>query len=175
MSDDTGDDKDIVDDIIRREGGAEATNDPSDSGGRTQYGISEKSHPEAWLDGKVAYQEARTIYEKVYILSEHFELLPEALKHQVVDFGVPSGPDTATRMLQQVLGVPIDGQIGPRTLDAVNNYPSGKLFGVDVLGSVLLNLAFRDARTLFYATLAKKRPKDQKYVLGWIKRAFEFK
>lgn len=166
---------DIVDDIIRREGGSDVTNDPSDSGGRTQYGISERSNPEAWRDGKVTYSEARTIYEKVYILSEHFNLLPEVLKHQVVDFGVPSGPDTAARMLQQVLGVPIDGQIGAKTIEAIQNYPAGKLFGVDVPGSVLLNLAFRDARTLFYVTLAKKRPKDQKYVLGWVKRGQEFK
>lgn len=165
---------DLIDDIIASEGGDTETNDPSDSGGRTKYGISQRSNPEAWVDGDVTYAEARTIYEKVYILSEHFDLLPEALKHQVVDFGVPSGPDTAARMLQQVLGVPIDGKIGPKTIKAVEEYPPGFLFGVAVPGSVLLNLAFQDARILFYATLAKKRPKDMRYLLGWIKRAQEF-
>lgn len=167
---------DIVDDIIRREGGDKETNDPDDSGKRTKYGISEKAHPEAWADGNVTYTEARTIYEKVYILAERFNLLPdEALKHQVIDFGVPSGPDTAARLLQEVLGVKVDGVIGPKTLDAIRNYPDGTLFGVQVPGRVMLNLAFRDARALRYAAIAKRRPKDLKYLRGWLKRAFEFR
>jgi len=167
---------DIVDEIIRREGGATETNDPDDSGGRTKYGISERAHPEAWADGDVSYDEARTIYEKVYILDEKFHLIPdEKLKHQVIDFGVPSGPDRAARLLQQVLGVPVDGSIGPKTLEAIKNYPSGKLFGIDVPGIVLLNLAFRDAREIYYAALAKRRPKDLKYLVGWLRRAQEFK
>lgn len=167
---------DQIDEIIRREGGATETNDPDDSGGRTKYGISERAHPEAWADGDVTYQEARTIYERIYILAEKFHLVPnEGLKHQVVDHGVPSGPDTAARMLQQLVGVPVDGVIGPKTLEAIEKYPGGKLFGVDVPGIVMLQLAFRDARILHYATIAKRRPKDLKYLLGWIKRAQEFK
>lgn len=167
---------DEIDDIIEREGGEKVTDDPSDSGGRTQYGISEKAHPEAWADGKVTRDEARSIYENVYILAEHFDKIPnEPLKHQVIDFGVPSGPDIATRLLQQVVGTTIDGEMGQKTLYAIQNYPDGLLFGVKVPGIVLLNLAFRDARIMRYATLAKARPKDLKYLLGWIKRAQEFR
>jgi lysozyme family protein len=167
---------DQIDEIIRREGGEKETNDPADSGGRTKFGISERAHPEAWADGTVDYEEARRIYEKVYILAEKFHLLEDVfLKHQVVDFGVPSGPDTAARLLQQVLGVKIDGVVGPKTLEAIKTYPEGKLFGVTVPGSVLLNLAFRDARVMHYATLAKRRPKDLRFLLGWLRRAFEFK
>lgn len=167
---------DFIDEIIRREGGSTETNDPSDSGGRTKFGISEKANPEAWADGDVSRDEAREIYKKVYILSEKFDTIPsQPLFHQVVDHGVPSGPDTAARMLQQVAGVAPDGDIGPKTINAIQNFPSGALFGFPVPGYVLLNLAFRDARILHYATIAKKRPKDLKYLLGWIKRAFEFK
>ena len=167
---------DFIDDIIEREGGATETNDPDDSGGRTKYGISERAHPDAWADGDVSRNEARAIYEKVYILNEKFHLIKdETLKHQVIDFGVPSGPDTAARLLQQLVGVKVDGVIGPKTLEAIENYPAGKLFGVEVPGKVLLNLKFRDARTIFYATIAKRRPKDLKYLLGWINRTQEFK
>jgi len=167
---------DTIDEIIRREGEDKETNDPDDSGGRTKYGISEQANPEAWADGDVSYAEARTIYEKVYILAEKFNLIPdETLKHQVIDFGVPSGPDTAARLLQQVVGVPVDGSIGPKTIEAITKYPDGKLFGKPVPGIVLLNLAFRDAREIFYATLAKRRPKDLKFLLGWLKRAQEFR
>jgi lysozyme family protein len=167
---------DLIDEIIQREGGSKETNDPSDSGGRTQYGISEKAHPEAWADGKIDYPEAREIYNNVYILAEHFDRIPnEFLKHQVVDLGVTSGADTATRLLQQVLGVKIDGELGDKTLQAIKDYPDGNLFGVKVPGILLLNLAFRDARVMRYATIAKTRPKDLKYLLGWVKRALEFR
>ena len=167
---------DIIDDVIRREGGETATNDPADSGGRTQYGISEKAHPEAWADGKVTYAEARNIYEKVYILAEHFNLITDvSLLHQVVDFGVLHGADSATRLLQQLVGVKVDGELGPKTLAAIDSYPTGKLFGADVSGKVLLNLAFRDARIMRDATIVKANPKNLKFLLGWLRRAQEFK
>lgn len=165
---------DIVDDVIRREGGATETNDPSDSGGRTKYGISERAHPEAWADGDVTLPEAREIYWGQYVAP--FKGITDVnLLHQLVDWGVPSGPHTAANNLQQILGVVVDGVIGPKTLKAIEDYPGGTLFGVAVPGSVLLNLAVRDARIVFSAALAKRRPKDMKYLLGWIKRTQEFK
>jgi lysozyme family protein len=165
---------DIISDIIRREGGATATNDPSDSGGRTQYGIAERSHPEAWADDKVTLDEARAIYLKQYVLP--FEGIEDvSLLHQLVDMGVPSGPVTAKQTLQQVIGVTADGVLGPKTFAAIAAYPGGKLFGFPVPGSVLLNLAVRDARMLLYAGIAKRRPKDLKFLLGWLRRAMEFK
>jgi lysozyme family protein len=165
---------DFIDEIIKREGAE--TNDPDDSGGHTKYGISEKAHPEAWQDGDVSYAEARGIYKQEYVLAEHFEQIPDLwLQHQVVDFGVPHGADTAARLLQQLVGVGVDGNIGAKTLEAIAAYPGGTLFGVPVPGIVLLNMAFRDARVLYDATIAKRRPKDLKYLLGWIRRAQEFK
>jgi len=167
---------DIIDEIILAEGGEKETNDPSDSGGRTKFGISEKAHPEAWADGDVTRPEARAIYEKVYITAERFNLIKDPfLFHQAVDWGVTSGPDTVARILQQLVGVKVDGAIGPKTIQALEAYPAGTFFGVKVPGSVLLNLAFRDARTLFYAGVAKARPKDLKYILGWLNRTQEFK
>lgn len=53
---------DIVSDIIKREGGF--VNNPADAGGRTDKGISEKSNPAAWADGKVTEEEARAIYQR---------------------------------------------------------------------------------------------------------------
>lgn len=171
---------DLIDQIINRETGGAPNgaphNDPADKGGRTQYGISEKANPEAWKDGHVTYGEARSIYQAIYITAQHFDSIKDVnLQHAVVDFGVTSGPDTAAKLLQQILGVAIDGKIGPATLKAIDEYPAGTLFGVPVPGSVLLNLAFRDARIMFYGTLAKKAPKDLKFLLGWLRRAMEFK
>lgn len=167
---------DQIDEIIRREGGATATDDPADSGGRTQYGISEAAHPEAWADGEVTYPEAREIYQKRYLTGPGFERITDLhLQHQLVDMGVPSGPVKAIKTLQQVLGLAPDGVLGPKTLSAIEKYPAGMLFGFPVPGSVLLNLAVRDARVLLYAGIAKANPVKLRFLLGWIKRAMEFK
>jgi lysozyme family protein len=165
---------DFIDDIILREGGDKETNDPSDSGGRTKYGISERAHPELWKDGPPTYAQARACYISTYVLP--FQGIDDLnLVHQLVDWAVTSGTMRVAQALQQVVGVMPDGVIGPKTLAAINNYNPGTLFGVKVPGFVLLNLAIRDARTMLYAATAKARPKDQKYVLGWIARAQQFK
>jgi len=166
----------IIKAIILAEGGDKETNDPSDSGGRTKFGISERAHPEAWADGDVTRPEAEGIYRNKYIDQPDFDLIQDVhLQHQLVDMGVPSGPTTAIKTLQQVVGVTPDGVIGPKTLAAISNYPNGRLFGHPVPGRLLLNLAVRDARIMLYAGIAKRRPKDLKYLLGWLRRAMDFR
>lgn len=166
---------DFIDEIIAREGNDKETNDPSDSGGRTKYGISEAGHPEAWADGDVTRDEARSIYKQVYIIAEHFDKIDNVtLMHQAVDHGVMSGADSSSKLLQQLVGTTVDGDLGPKSLDAINNYTAGTLFGFPVPGYVLLNVAFRDARMLHYAVTCKQNPKNLKYILGWLTRAMEF-
>ena len=171
---------DLIKDIIRRETGGDPdggyTNDPDDPGGRTQFGISERAHPEAWADDKVTLDEATGIYDKKYIDQPDFDLIKNIhLQHQLVDMGVPSGPQTAIRTLQQLVGVTVDGVIGPKTLAAIERYPAGLLFGYPVPGIVLLNLAVRDARILLYIGIVKRNVRKLKFLLGWVKRALEFK
>lgn len=168
----------LISDIIRREDDPRnpgvVTNDPDDSGGRTQYGLTEKDNPEEWADGKVTPEEARARYLKTYVMP-FMGIQNEHLLHQLVDHGVPSGTKASIKLLQQIVGATVDGVLGPKTLAKVEAFKGGYLFGIPVPGFVLLNLAFRDARTLFYAATAKRRPKDLKYLLGWIKRNQEFK
>ena len=164
----------LITDIEHREGDAQVTNDPADSGGRTKFGISERAHPEAWADGDVTEAEARDIYAHDYV--RPFRGIPEgALLHQLVDLGVTSGPDTSIKVLQHTLGVTADGIIGPKTLAAIAAYPAGSLFGTPVPGEVMLNLAIRDARTMFYIAITKRFPKNLRFIAGWVKRTFEFK
>src|SRR5581483_11552457 len=103
---------------LKREG--RETNDPDDSGGQTDYGISKAAHPEAWADGKVTEAEAREIYADEYL--KPFAQIPDRfLQEQLADFGVNSGVKTAAETLQRILGVPVDGNIGPQTLKAIQN------------------------------------------------------
>lgn len=167
----------IVDEILLREdrtGTGVVTNDPDDSGGKTQWGLTEKDNPKEWADGVVTKDEARAAFKQRYLAP--FEGVKDSLLlHQLVDFAVNAGTTAAVKVLQQVVGVAADGQLGPKTLAAIDAYPRGRVFGVEVPSFVMLNLAFRDARTLFYIGITKRFPKNLKFLLGWVRRAQEFR
>ena len=105
----------IITDILSREGGF--SNNPADRGGRTDKGITERDHPTAWADGTVTDKEARDIYRQKYVNGPGFDKIPSIpLMAQLVDFGVNSGPQLAIMKLQGILGVTVDGILGPDTL-----------------------------------------------------------
>lgn len=152
----------IINDIIKREGSA--TNDPTDKGGRTQFGIAEKSNPAAWKDGKVTLDEARAIYLRKYVVAPGFDKIHSVpLQQQLVDFGVVSGPAVAIQKLQHVLGVAEDGVLGPHTLAA--------LAAGDVL--VINNLLLAE-RIKLIGRIVHTTPSQVKFLNGWLNRALEF-
>src|SRR5258705_12918710 len=103
----------LITGIEHREGDGKVSNDPADPGGRTQYGISERSNPEAWLDGKVTEPEAREIYERKYVRAPGFDKVADpALMVQMVDYGVNSGSAICIQKVQEILRLPVDGILG---------------------------------------------------------------
>ncbi len=168
---------DIIDKIILNEVDAKhpdaIISGPTDSGGLTRYGISIKAHPEAWKNGPPTLEIAKEIYWNQYV-KPFRAITDELLLHQLVDWGVTAGQDIPIRHLQQILNIKVDGIIGPQTINAIEKFPAKITFGVMLPGITRLNILVRDARVMFYATLAKRRPKDLKYLLGWIARAQEF-
>lgn len=155
----------IVEDVLHREDRTGTGVVTVDAGGRTQYGISEKANPEAWEDGKVTEEEAREIYERKYVLAPKFHLIPdEALRAQLVDFGVNSGPMIAIMKLQKIVGADVDGIIGPDTL--------GRLAQSDVCRVRQLLVG---ERLRLIGRVVTKDPRTQLSKLnGWINRALEF-
>lgn len=153
---------DIINDVLRREGGY--TNNPADRGGRTDKGITEKDHPEAWADGVVTDAEARAIFEKKYVAGPGFDKVPDtALMSQLVDFGVNSGPTLVIMKLQAILGVEDDGQLGPLTLAALATRDArdvGNQLAIQRI-KMLGRICTRDRSQLIFLN-------------GWINRACEF-
>jgi lysozyme family protein len=153
---------DIIDDIIVREG--PPTNDPTDAGGRTAYGISERANPEAWADNKVTEAEAREIYLRKYVRWPRFDQITDSdLQAQLVDFGVNSGPMIATKKLQEIVGTDQDGVIGPATLTALS-----------IMNVALVNNELVKSRLKMICRIVQKNPSQIKYLLGWVNRALEF-
>ena len=169
---------DLIDDIILRETGGRLnggyTNDPADAGGRTIWGISEKSNPDLWRNGPPTYEQARQRYFERYVHPFRGVTDP-ALLNQLVDWGVTSGPKEVVKILQQLVGARIDGNLGPQTLKKIDEYPGGELFGYTTEGSILLNLAVRDARIIHYISITKARPTNLRFLLGWAARTFLFR
>lgn len=155
----------IVDDVMRREDRTLSGVVTVDTGGRTQFGISERANPDAWADNKVTEEEAREIYERKYVRTPKFHLIPdEALRAQLVDFGVNSGPMVAIMKLQQIIGADVDGTIGPDTL--------GRLSTQDI-ARVRIRLVAE--RIKLIGRVVTKDPKNQLTNLnGWLNRALEF-
>lgn len=154
----------IIDNVIEAEGGDKVTNLPEDRGGRTQFGISERSHPEAWADGKVTEEEAREIFYNKYVKAPGFEAVSNIqLLHQLVDFGVNSGTTVAIQKLQEILGVEPDGIIGPITRAALK-----------ASNQVVVNNKLVNSRVRMLGRIVNRRRNQAEFIEGWLNRATEF-
>ena len=156
--------EEILTDVIKAEG--PETNDSTDRGGRTAFGISEKSNPVAWSDGRVTEEEARAIYERKYVISPGFDKIGDSkLKEQLIDFGVNSGPQLAIMGLQRVLNITADGLLGPKTLAVLD----ANTYRVRIISNQLAI-----ARIKMFGRIVKKDPSQLKYLNGWLNRACEW-
>ena len=123
----------IVAGVFAVEGGY--VNDPNDSGGATNHGITEQVAREHGYTGPMQSLPkgmAQDIYIATYIKAPKFDrvlALSPAVGTKLVDMGVNAGPGRATRWFQQSLNdlsrggrdfdaVGVDGAIGPGTLGA---------------------------------------------------------
>jgi len=150
----------LITDLLKVEGGQ--TDDPTDSGGRTKFGISKKAFPHLNIFD-ITEDQARDIYKDRYFRGPGFDKLPAEIQAAMFDYGVNSGPAIATKALQRVVGVNADGALGPMTLAQVATFPPADL---------LLGVTRERSRML--CNLVQRRPKDVKFVEGWIMRALSF-
>jgi len=167
----------IIDEIIRVEGGY--VNDPSDSGGATNFGITEAVARSFGYEGEMLdmpRQVAFDIYAAKYwdsSFGDQLAELSERVAEEVVDTGVNMGIKRAGKFLQRSLNVlndrekyyndiSTDGIIGDGTLMALESCVFKR--GDEVLVKMLNCL-----QGAFYVELAERREKDERFVFGWYK------
>lgn len=109
--------------VLKHEGGY--VDHPKDPGGATNKGVTlatfrryvkadgTKADLRAITDKQVA-----TVYYRHYWSAVNAQALPAGLDYAVFDFAVNSGPTRAAQFLQRVLGVTVDGRVGPQTIAA---------------------------------------------------------
>ncbi len=174
--------------ILRNEGGF--VDDPQDSGGVTNYGISvnfAKDHPEFFdfdkdhdVDRedirKITPQQAADAYIRYFFVPAHFDKLPNVsnIMFQAFDMAVNmgvryrDGESQATKCIQHAVGAPVDGVLGDQTL----LYLKSKIGEVGVIAA---NNLIVDARDHFYEQVVVAHPHDAKFLPGWKKRAERYR
>jgi len=170
--------EDIINGIIEREGGY--VDDPNDSGGETNWGITLKVAREWGYAGAMVDLPRETAYE-IYssrywheLCADDIELLSERICAEVVDTGVNTGVVRAARFLQRALNVlnnrqqyyqdiKADGHLGVKTINALNEYLGHR--GVE--GEIVLHRMLNGLQSAFYTGLAEDREKDEAFVYGW--------
>jgi len=137
-------------------------NDPSDRGGETNYGISKRSYPSVDIKN-LTVASAKEIYKQDYWNKlRASEINSQQVAFELFDTAVNMGVRTASKLIQSCVDSHPDGIIGNITLQSIND-----------VDEELLLLRFKLAKIARYTYLAKKRPANKKYLLGWINRALE--
>ena len=122
--------------VLRHEGGY--VDHPADPGGATNMGITLKTlarwrQVSPWWDlpqaevKALSHGEAGRIYRALYWNACRADDLLPGIDLAVFDYAVNSGPDRAIRTLQAVLGVVVDGQVGPLTISAARKADSARI------------------------------------------------
>lgn len=148
--------------VLKSEGGND--DDPSDHGGRTSRGITQREYS-AWCeenfkaDGDV-WKAPQNFIEQIY-RSEYWnpycDDFPAGVDYIYFDLAVNAGPYRAATLLQRALKVREDGRIGPITRAAVRN-----------ANALMLINDFSDVKRIWYKAL-----NQPKFTKGWLNRTAE--
>ena len=150
----------IIEQVLEHEGGY--VNDPDDPGGETKYGIAKKFNPTVYIKN-LTKDGAKKIYYSNYWIPAKADKVPEKLRHIYFDMVVNFGQRGAVKVLQQAAvakghDIKVDGGIGPNTLKAIANEELDRV---------------RSYRVLKFANIVIKKPTQEKFWLGWFRRATE--
>lgn len=155
--------------IMVREGGY--SDDPTDRGGATQFGITQATAAEFGYTGdmrELSIDEARAIYRAIFKRSR-IDLIPDAATFDLVsDCVVNHGERRAVKWLQQALNVtPADGLIGSHTIMVLNAVASGQ--GAMTWRKVRDSITA--TRVRFYGDIVVNDPTQVRFLGGWLARA----
>jgi hypothetical protein len=110
--------------VLAHEGGY--VNDPRDPGGRTNLGVTQRAWESYWSRSsseeemrKLTPNVVKPFYKAMYWDKIKGDQLPAGVDYAAYDLAVNSGVGRAAKYLQRIAGVPEDGVIGPKSLEAI--------------------------------------------------------
>lgn len=111
--------------MLNLEGGK--TDEKSDRGGRTNYGITQRTYND-WLKKnkmkpsdvfKISKARALQIYRKQFWGVIKGDQLPHNVAKAIMSMALTDGPQDSIRFVQKLLGIEVTGFMGPKTLAAI--------------------------------------------------------
>ena len=178
--------------------GSEFTNDPSDAGGATKYGVSIRYALGQGLifdfnhDGRITADDIKLVTPEIamatfvydFFLSPGLNNLPTCMQEEAMDASVNQGPGASIKLVQRTVNhlrrecpdlaaaVPVplveDGGYGGKTNTAIHQAAS-------LLPSTKLVNTFCDLRDQAYDTIVANDPTQSRYIRGWKLRADSFR
>ena len=150
----------IVNHTLEEEGGY--VNDSTDNGGETNFGISKRAYPDVDIFN-LKEDEAIDIYWDDYCVRGRCSKVPKKLQAIYFDMCVNFGISGAIKVLQETANgkgaeIDVDGKIGPNTIKAIENLSTDRV---------------RAYRVLRFANIVIDKPKQEKFWMGWFRRALE--
>jgi len=146
---------------LAHEGGAKFTDDPTDRGGATKYGISQRAYPDLDIRN-LTEQQARDIYKRDYwdrIRAD--EINSQAMAENIFDTCVNMGVRTGSRLAQVAAEIaPSDGIVGSQSIGALNEC-NDEMFITN----------FTIAKIARYAYICNRDKSQKRFLLGWVNRA----
>lgn len=146
-------------------------NDPDDAGGATNMGVTlstwKKQGYDKTGDGIIDVDDLRILKpgDALNILEANYwdkwkadEISDQSLANLLVDWVWGSGA-YGIKIPQRLLGVTIDGIVGPKTLAALNAQDPKELFE-----------ELRREREDYFERICVTRPVNRKYLKGWLRR-----
>ncbi len=176
---------DIIDDIIKAEGGY--SDNRNDLGGKTMYGITESVARASGYSGDMRdlpLDTAKKIYFQQYVAAPGFDRvmkLSPVIAAELVDTGVNMGPSTAGKFLQRSLNafnnngslwpdVVVDGGIGDKSISALESYLKAK---ASQGGERVLLFTLNSLQCVRYIELSEARKENESFAYGWIHNRVE--
>ena len=166
--------KKLIPHVLKWEGGW--GNDPDDKGGPTMKGVTiatytaycnKKGRPTPTINQlkNISKEEWEEIFKTMFWDRWKAEQINnQSVANLLVDWLWASG-QYGIKYPQQILGVTVDGVVGPKTINAINSYPDQK---------VLFNKLW-ERRKQHFISIANSRPGNQKFLKGWLNRLNDLK
>jgi lysozyme family protein len=170
----------MIEATIGREGGY--VNHPSDPGGATRWGITERVARKQGYRGEMhalPRETAKGIYRKEYLLDPGFgevAKISPRVAEELFDTGVNMGPAVPALWFQQCLNalnnggklypdIKEDGDIGPTSLATFSAYRRARGAEADTVMLKALN-CLQGAK---YIDLAMRRGANEAFLFGWLR------
>jgi lysozyme family protein len=161
--------------ILKWEGGF--VNDPVDRGGATNMGVTIATWQHVGYDkdgdGEIGVSDLRLLTKEEVVnrvLKPHYwdrwradEINSQPVADILVDWVWGSGV-YGIKIPQKVLGVTIDGMVGPKTLAAVNDADPLTFFN-----------EIKKEREVFLNRIVERDPSQKRFIKGWMNRLNELK